>query len=140
VSARKLPKLTESVAAKVGRAWHTRLRLQDWTVKYRVARLNEFQSPDGACGQSQIDDPFPYACITLLHQSDLDARAAGRACAEIFLDWEVTLVHELLHLHLRHIHNNETEPRPGSGEDVARERAIDLIARALVDLSRKPKE
>jgi hypothetical protein len=116
--------LTRETLADRCRYWQRRLRLQDWDVTTRIARFDEIEG----VGVTSVSSRYRHAEIKILSETDVDRRVAawpGRCHA---VDWEVTLVHELLHLHFHDV----GEPKDGTAEEIALERAVDAIAIALV--------
>jgi hypothetical protein len=118
--------LTKQNLAKRLAYWQKRLRLQDWSVTADICR---YAAIDDSLGRITIGDDKREAYIRLLCAEDvLPLDVIDKASA---LDWELVLVHELLHLHFR-----DTSPKhheKGSPEDKAEERAIDQISHALVE-------
>lgn len=110
--------------------WRRRLRLLDWDVRLSIERMSTLG--DGTLGDCDAHRIKRQARIRLLDPRDIDCQGFwfdGEAW-----DWEVTLVHELLHLHT---HDVFPDGWPhGKPEEKAGERMIDAIAKALVALSR----
>jgi hypothetical protein len=117
------PLTTETLTARCAE-WQRRLRLQDWDVYLTIARGHEL-------GEKTMGDCHPLstkrqARIRILHPDDY----AGAGFWPDKRDtWELTLVHELLHLHFHDLGIKWGSDGP---QDIAGERAIDAIARALV--------
>ncbi len=115
------------------REWIKRLRLTDWLVKARFA-TNEadkkYLSPS-AYASTKVSSGCKEA-LTIINKLDsIDADALG--CRDL----EVTVVHELLHLHAEsfdHFFNNKQSKRPT--EHYALEAMIELTALALVEAKR----
>lgn len=104
--------------------WQRVLRLQDWDIKIRIVRAKEFVNGDGM-GEVRYKHQKQMAVINLLDPIDYD---------EIHLweqDHEITMVHELLHIHFMGF-----EAEEGTEQDNAQERAIDVISKSLVSLRR----
>ena len=111
--------------------WQAALRLQDWDVKLAIVRQGDLGG--GTLGDCQPSSFKRQARIRLLDSRDLEGQ--GFWFDGECWDWEITLVHELLHLHLHDVVKDWSRPR-----GVAGERAIDPIAKALVRLRRSSAE
>jgi hypothetical protein len=121
-----LPAVTD--AAEI---WQRRLRLQDWDVKFSLGRMSALDV--GTLGDCEVSSTKRQARIRLLDPRDVDGQAFwfdGEAW-----DWEITLVHELLHLHFHDIFPDGWPHKAPAG--TAGERTIDAVAKALVALARK---
>lgn len=118
--------LTEGELYHKLKLWQERLGLQDWDVVVSICRARDFISPN-AMGECNWVLPKKMAAIRILHQDDFDQGSMQRQ------DMELTLVHELLHLHHAPF---DTFP-VGTPEDIAVEQAIHKISKALVDLYRE---
>ena len=118
-------------ATAVCRRWQYELRLEDWDVTIEIARLKDLgDCTMGDCTRAKMKR---IAKIRLLDQRDIDGQDMITPPAES-RDWEMTLVHELLHLQL---HDAFSKGYPGGGaEELAIERAIDATSKALVRLAR----
>jgi hypothetical protein len=118
--------LTKQNLAKRLAYWQKRLRLQDWIVEAVVARYSDL---DQAVARVTVHANKREAYIRLLCPEDLlPLDSINKAST---LDWELALVHELLHLHLWDLGSSTYEK--GSPKDLAEERAIDQISHALVE-------
>lgn len=106
--------------------WQKVLRLQDWKVRAEIARSMDFNDErdcDGLCtaqrsrmrAMIQIISPLDYPKDGLFGQ-----------------DMEVTLVHELLHLHAAGLGLED-----GSIEQWTVEKMINQLSEALVELDRR---
>lgn len=105
--------------------WKQQLRLSDWDIVVRIARA--YDMPANTQGRCEWTDSRKEALIKILDPTDWDKDI-------IFpQDMEVTLVHELIHLHLSVLTNKQSE----SIEDTVLEQAIHALAYALVGLDRK---
>lgn len=104
--------------------WKNRLRLQQWEVAIRIARQKEFEDKNSQ-GECHWTLSTALATIKILDPIDYPDTPFAQ-------DMEKTLVHELLHLKFCDFAKTET----GSLEDVMMERAVDHLARALVELKR----
>lgn len=106
--------------------WQKRLRLQDWLIEVRIARVREM---DQDCA-AQVNWVLPkkMATIYVLDQIDYPPDITGER------DMENDLVHELLHLHLAPIHDHYG--KDCSMYSMFEEQAIESIAFGLVDSER----
>jgi hypothetical protein len=119
--------VTQDQLEQACREWARRLRLQDWRV---TVRWQDWVSMSilGRSGEVQWNLQAKSAVVYILPPGQ---RCDGNPeMAEG--DWERTLVHELLHLHLA-----AWSAPDGSLEDAAQEQAINAIAEALVNLARE---
>lgn len=108
--------------------WQKILRLQDWIVQAKVVRARDMILDESAAAVSwtyskrmasiQLLDPLDYTSELMEEQ-----------------DHEISLVHELLHLHYAGF---ETTSR-GTVEHALMEQSIEATSRALVYLKRKVK-
>jgi hypothetical protein len=108
--------------------WAKQLRLQDWDIKVSFARL--YDLGEGCLGDCEPHKIKRQARIRLLDARDVE-------CQLFWFDgeaWnqEVTLVHELLHLHFYDFIKEFDSPA-----GIAAERAIHRISRSLVQLRSK---
>ena len=117
---------TEAQLRHMCRRWQKRLRLQDWHADVRVLRLSEMDEESG-CGQSFVREQCKDSSIGIVDPRDY------KSDASFPYDMEVTLVHELIHLHLMPF---EPASRRET-EHAAFEAAIDCLAEALVLLGRE---
>jgi hypothetical protein len=118
--------LVPEIVATVLAHWQERLRLQDWTLIVRVARL--FDLGNATLGDIDISKVKRQALIRLLHPDDFEGQLF-HFDGEV-RDWELTLVHELVHIHF-----DDTLPADWMNDRMllrAVERAVDAIAKALV--------
>ena len=107
--------------------WQKRLRVQDWKVVATIARYTAL--PNNGLGHVIIGHDKREAYIRVLCAED--ARPYDVVDMQAALDWELTVVHELLHLHFHDVLPDDlakTNPK-----SIAMERAIDQIAHALVE-------
>jgi len=124
--------LTEDRLARVTASWQERLRLQDWDIQPVIARACDLG--DGHVGDCR---PLPhkgYAKIRVLHPSDHEGQSF--TLADQAGDWELTVVHELVHIALV---GAVPEKQKRHRRD-AEERAINNIARALLAAHRVSRE
>lgn len=99
--------------------WQKLLRLQDWDIHIYIKRAQDFHISESQ-GEVTWNLPRKEAIIRLLDPIDYGERDWSQ-------DHEVTLVHELLHLHFAHHREPVTED----------EQAIAAISKALVTLERE---
>lgn len=106
--------------------WQKALYLQDWNIDLRVVRQWEM-SDFTTLAQCQWFIQRKDAIIQVLAPADLDGVSRrfihGEEC-----DYDISLVHELLHLHFAPFHKDEDE--------VGHEQAINAISRGLVNVWR----
>lgn len=112
----------EACAAK----WQERLRLQDWTVLVHIRRAYDLQFPDSQ-GENDWNMLRKLSAISLLDPTDWEATYIQAQ------DHELTLVHELLHMHFAMLYHYSDQ---GDDANMGQERAIIAIAETLVALSR----
>lgn len=110
----------EQLLAKC-REWQAILKLQDWDIKLRLARY--YDEPNlGSCSWTL---PKKMATIRIQEYNDYDPANKWER------DQEITLVHELLHLHFAPFDADD-----GNHLGLAQEQAIHAISVALVNLAR----
>lgn len=111
---------------KLCQEWQERLRLQHWTIALTISREKDFKLV-GAQGECCWTQSTALATIKLIDPIDYPE-------SPFKYDMEIVLVHELLHLHFCPFDDctdiNDLK-------DIMLERAIDHIARALVETKRK---
>ena len=107
--------------------WQKVLRLQDWDLKIQIVRARDLVG-----GESMAEVTYKHtkrmAIINLLDPIDY-----GEYLWE--QNHEISLVHELLHLHFIGF-----EAESGTAEDDAQEMTIDVISKSLVFLKYKEGE
>lgn len=108
--------------------WQKLLRLQDWHVKVYVKRDRDLMLGKKA-GVCRWTIAKKMAIIQVLDPTDYDPDTPWEQ------DMELTLVHELLHLHLAPFDNFEDSPL-----ETAVEQAVESISEGLVTLRRAQKE
>lgn len=118
--------LTPEPLTVMCREWQRRLRLQDWDVFPIIARAH--QLGEKTMGDCHPLDTKRLAKIRILHPDDYPGSGFWDEKTD---SWELTLVHELLHLHFHDLGFDWSTRGP---REIAAERAIDAIARALVGL------
>lgn len=106
--------------------WQKILRLQDWIITVNIRRERDFVLSDS---NAEIIPTLPKRMATI-HILDPIDYPPGQAEPQ---DMELSLVHELLHIHLFPLFaDREDEMRL-----VAEEQAIEAISRGLIELSRR---
>jgi hypothetical protein len=111
---------TASQLTKLAKEWQYRLRLNDWDVIVEYAPP-EGMSDAGVVGNCRCIQEHKNARLRLLHPKFY----VGQAMTYSFRDFEHTLVHEFMHIHL-------------DGLDIPKERmreeeqVINIVAGALV--------
>jgi hypothetical protein len=104
--------------------WQRLLRLQDWNITVNVKRRYQMSEHDvlGLCrrhGDSKDAD------IDILSTKDIEAHQEGDDA-----DYELTLVHELLHIHFAYMDNDAPHARQQE------ELIVSTLSRAFVKLNR----
>jgi hypothetical protein len=110
--------------------WQRILRLQDWDIEVVIARPDDIVG----VGLNEVASSLRQCTIRILGEDDARRRCVTLPNAAVMADTEITLVHELVHLHL---HDFDGAPEEGSPAHRALERAVDALARALVALDRE---
>lgn len=104
--------------------WQKTLKLQDWDIVIDIRREREMELEGGQAEVHWHKDKR-MAIIHLLDPLDYSNQYWPQ-------DHEMSLVHELLHIHMVGFAAED-----GTPEDAAQEQAINAISFALVDLKRK---
>jgi hypothetical protein len=99
--------------------WQKRLGLEDWTMTLRVVRQTEI-NPD-AWGTAEWDPTAKTALINVLDPRDYNLKGA-----ELKLDMECTIVHELVHIQVAPL---------AARNDHDREDVVNRIMTALLNRS-----
>ena len=121
----------EKLSERVG-YWQRVLRLQDWTVGITIARQSELQgAPPDTLASSTIYVHRKDAVIAVVHPFDASA-ASQYFVGNESMDYDITLVHELLRLHLLRLGEGE-KPITSIGE----EQTLHTLSRAMVSLYRE---
>jgi hypothetical protein len=107
--------------------WQRQLRLQDWDVTISWASARELGE---ANGRTSLINTSKEAHVRILEEDEWPPESERTG----HYDSEVTLVHELLHLHFRAWEGEAEES--DTAEYRAKEAAIDLTSWALVRLDR----
>lgn len=104
--------------------WQKKLRLQDWKIVVKIARHNQIDFESWA--RVEYCRSHKQATIYILDPTD---DIYHRMVEEFPYDPEVSLVHELLHLHFE-----SYDPPANSEEFMQLEIGLNLISEALVQL------
>lgn len=119
---RKLSEIKTEVLLSLCEQWQRNLRLQDWDI---VIKLRPFREMIDCRGETRYNLEKKAAIITLLDPNDHDGNE------DFPYDMELTLVHEMLHLHfVDGSHTPEECP-------TVFEQGINAVSAALVGLSRR---
>jgi len=100
--------------------WQKRLRLDDWKIEVKIVRIWELEQ--GTLGHIDWSIPHKTATIKVLNPSDYELPKD-----KIPADMELSVVHELVHLHLSVLPLNKSSRN-------AEEQVVSMIADALVSL------
>lgn len=118
------PEAFEKLLQAECKLWQRKLRLQDWNVQVRLVRLNEMPDQDAIGAISQAIERKD-AQMTLLSPLDMPLMASYFMHSEE-MNYSLTIVHELLHLHMAPFTAGATET-----ELVAEEQAINAISQCI---------
>ena len=109
------------------RLWQKRLRLEEWKVDVKIVRIWDLEQ--GTLGHIDWSVPHKTATIKVLNPSDYELPKD-----KIPADMELSIVHELVHLHLSVLPLNKSTRN-------AEEQVVSMLADALVNLERgQPRE
>jgi len=103
--------------------WQKRLHLEDWKVEVKIVRIWELEQ--GTLGHIDWSAPHRTATIKVLNPLDYELPRD-----RIPQDIELSVVHELVHLHLSVLPLNKSSRG-------AEEQVVSMIADALVDLEHR---
>lgn len=106
------------------KTWQRRLRLRDWTIEVCIRRYSDM--PDDAIATIETFDERKDARISVLAPCDLPL-LKDRFFGSEASNYSLSIVHELLHLHLLPLSSYEDQSRR-----IAEEQAINAISRALI--------
>ena len=112
--------MTQSQLNKLVFKWQKKLRLQDWNID--TSMVNKCRG----AGSTFLSKRYKEARVSILNPDQWEDSWLGSR------DIEVTLVHELLHLHAIPF----DDFKEGSPKNLALETMIELIAIALVNADR----
>lgn len=101
--------------------WQKVLYLQDWNIDLRICRIWEMD--DNALASCEWFLQRKDAIIRVLHSSDIGAFSQTFINDEE-CDYDISIVHELLHLHFAPFDNKDIE--------IPIEQAINAISRGMV--------
>ena len=102
--------------------WQKILRLQDWIVVPKILRARDMDL-EGCAGECSWQLQKRMAAIHVIDPVDHPPDLLEE------YDMELTLVHELLHLHFAPLHDSD-------GDNLEEEQAIEAISRGLIALKR----
>ena len=117
------PVVTEEQAQDWLRVWQKRLRLEDWKIEVRIVRIWELER--GTLGHIDWSTPQHTALIKVLSPADYELPPD-----KIPADMELSVVHELVHLHLSVLPLNKSSR-------MAEEQVVTMIADALMNLEQQ---
>jgi len=118
------PVVTDEQAQDWLKLWQKRLRLEDWKIEVRIVRIWELER--GTLGHIDWSTAHRTALIKVLSPLDYELPAD-----KIPADMELSIVHELVHLHLSVLPLNKSSRN-------AEEQVVTMIANALVNLEHTP--
>jgi hypothetical protein len=104
--------------------WQNRLGLNEWKIDVKIVRIWELEQ--GTLGHIDWSSPHKTATIKVLNPADYELPKD-----KIPADMELSVVHELVHLHLSVLPLNKAS-RP------LEEKVVSMIADALVNLEHHP--
>ena len=113
--------------------WQGVLRLQDWNIQCDVVRAHEMKGDRSPVAQCESYIRRKDAMVRVLHPMDLPAVSPYFLNGEE-KDYDLSLVHELLHLHFAPF-----QAEVDTAADLAQEQAIESISRAITKLYRELK-
>jgi hypothetical protein len=106
--------------------WQKRLHLHDWKITVKLVRASELRPK--TLGNVNWDRKIKTATISVMDPSDY--KLSGQPMRD---DMEMTVVHELVHLHLSGLPRNESTK-------AAEEQAVNMLTEALIRLDRRRDE
>ena len=117
--------------------WQAKLRLQDWNVTVVLCRLNEMPKNPKCGGDSDVGCTMIYesskdAIIYLLAPIDFPGMIAEPLMNDR-TNYDITLVHELMHLHFQPFEEPDESPK-----GIMQEQVINVLSRAIVEAHTKP--
>ncbi len=118
------PVVTEEQAQDWLRLWQKRLRLDDWKIEVRIVRIWELER--GTLGHIDWSTTHHTALIKVLSPLDYELPPD-----KIPADMELSIVHELVHLHLSVLPLNKSSRN-------AEEQVVTMISDALLNLEHHP--
>ncbi len=114
------PVVSEEQAQDWLKMWQKRLRLEDWKIEVRIVRIWELER--GTLGHIDWSTVHHTALIKVLSPEDYELPPD-----KIPADMELSIVHELVHLHLSVLPLNKSSRN-------AEEQVVTMISDALVNL------
>ena len=102
------------------KVWQKRLRLEEWKIDVKIVRIWDLEQ--GTLGHIDWSVPHRTAVIKVLNPADYELPKD-----KIPGDMELSIVHELVHLHLSVLPLNKSSRN-------AEEQVVSMIADALVNL------
>jgi hypothetical protein len=118
------PVVTDAQVHDWLQVWQRRLRLEDWKIDVKIVRVWELEQ--GTLGHIDWSIPHKTATIKVLNPVDYELPKD-----RIPADMELSVVHELVHLHLSVLPLNKSSRN-------AEEQVVSMIADALVNLEHEP--
>ena len=118
------PVVTEDRAQDWLRLWQKRLRLEDWKIDVKIVRIWDLEQ--GTLGHIDWSTTHHTAMIKVLNPADYELPPD-----KIPADMELSIVHELVHLHLSVLPLNKSSRN-------VEEQVVSMIADALVNLEHHP--
>jgi len=118
------PVVTEDQAQDWLRLWQKRLRLEDWKIDVKIVRIWDLEQ--GTLGHIDWSTTHHTALIKVLNPADYELPPD-----KIPADMELSIVHELVHLHLSVLPLNKSSR-------TVEEQVVSMIADALVNLEHHP--
>jgi len=118
------PVVTEQQTQDWLHLWQKRLHLEDWKIDVKIVRIWDLEQ--GTLGHIDWSVPHRTATIKVLNPSDYELPKD-----KIPADMELSIVHELVHLHLSVLPLNKATRG-------AEEQVVTMLADALVDLEHHP--
>ena|SRR5579872_3529969 len=118
------PVVTEDQAQDWLRLWQKRLRLEDWKIDVKIVRIWDLEQ--GTLGHIDWSTTHHTAMIKVLNPADYELPPD-----KIPADMELSIVHELVHLHLSVLPLNKSSRN-------VEEQVVSMIADALVNLEHHP--
>ena len=116
--------ITQKEAVKLLKEWQNRLFLNDWRIKLYHSCSPEEMEQEGGCGCATWTEATKVAKIQILDEQYYGERV-------IPFDFEKTLVHELMHLKVSLLVENDNDL-----QERLMHQLIDDMARSLVDTKR----
>ena len=106
--------------------WQIRLGLQDWIVEVRVDRAKDLD-PD--CRSFAVNTHYPtekFSSIKVVDPVDLSIMELALPKGEAH-DYDLHLVHELIHLHFAPFQVDDSDPK-----HLYQEQAINMLSRSII--------